>query len=150
MSVNEWIIRALRPNACTSAEFIYDDMDSQSGRSLPVIYERFDATNRAHWRDRGALFDFLLSTHGEGKRLLDFGPGDGWPSLIVAPFAAEVVGVDGAARRVNVCAENARRLGIANATFVHTPPQRPNTRPLAARDWLLPGAAHTRWPPCGG
>jgi SAM-dependent methyltransferase len=122
MSIEDWIVRELKPRACTSDTFIYDDMDSQSGRSLPVIYEPFDATRKSHWRDRGALYDFLFSTRGEGKRLLDFGPGDGWPSLIVAPFAGEVIGVDGSARRVQVCTENAARLGIANASFIHVRP----------------------------
>ena len=122
MNSYAWIARELKPRVCSSAEFIYDDMESQSGRSLPVIYEPFDGTRRSHWTDRGALFDFLLTTHGEGKRLLDFGPGDGWPSLIVAPYAAEVIGVDGSARRVKMCTENAARLGIANASFVHVPP----------------------------
>ena len=94
----------------------------QSGGTLPVIYTPFDASQRWHWRDRGALFDFLYSTQGEGKRLLDFGPGDGWPSLIVAPFAGQVVGVDGSARRVQVCTENAARLGITNASFFYVRP----------------------------
>ena len=32
------------------------------------------------------------------------------------------VGVDGSQRRVQVCAENAQRMGIANARFIHVPP----------------------------
>jgi SAM-dependent methyltransferase len=118
----EWIVAELRPRECTSAEFIYDDMESQSGRSLPVVYRPFDPGDRSHWRDRGAILDFLLSVRGEGARILDFGPGDGWPSLLLAPFAREVVGVDGSRRRVDVCAENAERLGIRNARFIHIAP----------------------------
>jgi hypothetical protein len=68
------------------------------------------------------MFDFLLSVGGEGKRLLDFGPGDGWPSLIFAPFAREVVGVEGSQNRRRVCEENAARMGIANAEFVYAGP----------------------------
>lgn len=48
---------------------------------------------RWHWSDRGSLYDFLYTTRGQGKKLLDFGSGDGWPSLLVAPFVKEVVGV---------------------------------------------------------
>ena len=118
----DWIERELKPSTCTSEEFIYDDMDSQSGRSLPIIYQPFDAARKSHWQDRGSLFDYLFSTQGEGKRLLDFGPGDGWPSLIVAPFVKEVVGVEGSHRRVRVCAENAARLRILNARFIYVPP----------------------------
>ena len=84
-------------------------MESQSGQSLPLIYREFDVARRGDWCDRGAMFDFLLGLRGEGKRLLDFGPGDGWPSLVVAPFAGEIVGVEGSRKRRLVCEENARR-----------------------------------------
>jgi len=125
MDIFDWIKVNLKPEVCTSDRFIYDDMDSQSGRSLPIIYQPFDLREKSHWQDRGALFDFLYSTRGEGKRLLDFGPGDGWPSLIVAPFVSEVVGVDGSHRRVDVCTENATRMGLANARFYYTAPGSP-------------------------
>ncbi len=92
-SVVEWIERRLQPESCNSEEFFYDEMESQSGYCLPVIHQEFDITKRSHWADRGALFDFLISTGGDGKRLLDFGPGDGWPSLIVAPFAREAAAI---------------------------------------------------------
>ena len=122
MDIFKWIDRELRPKECNSVEFHYDDMASQSGYSLPLIYQPFDATKKSHWRDRGELFDYLFSVEGEDKKLLDFGPGDGWPSLIVAPFAREIVGVDGSRRRVEVCTENARRMGISNVRFIHVEP----------------------------
>lgn len=75
MDLFDWIRQELEPVACTSDAFIYDDMASQSGRSLPIIYQPFDAGRRSHWRDRGACFDFLSSTRGEGAKILDFGPG---------------------------------------------------------------------------
>ncbi|MBN1287643.1 MAG: class I SAM-dependent methyltransferase [Anaerolineae bacterium] len=116
MDVFRWIRQELTPKPTLSGEFIYDVMASQSGYSLPIIYQPFDANKSWHWRERGAAFDFLASTGG--GRLLDFGPGDGWPSLIVAPYADTVIGVDGSARRVEVCTANARRLGITNAHFL--------------------------------
>jgi len=125
MNVFEWIDRELEPELCSSDRFIYDDMESQSGGILPIVHETFDAGKKSHWRDRGALFDYLSSTDGEGKALLDFGPGDGWPSLIVAPFATEVVGVDASQKRVAVCTENTTRLGISNARFVSAAPGAP-------------------------
>ncbi|MDX1664392.1 MAG: class I SAM-dependent methyltransferase [Candidatus Promineifilaceae bacterium] len=118
MTIFHWIEENLAPAVVSSPAFIYDDMASQSGRSLPVVYQPFDAHARSHWRDRGALFDYLAATRGVGARLLDFGPGDGWPSLTVAPFARDVVGVDASWRRVAVCTANAARLGIENARFV--------------------------------
>ncbi len=125
MEIFEWIERTLKPGPCSSVELLYDSMESQSFECLPVIYRPFDAADRSHWCDRGSMFDFLHSTRGEGGRLLDFGPGDGWPSLIVAPRAAGVVGVDGSERRVRVCAENAGRMGFQNTAFLHVPPGQP-------------------------
>ena len=119
MSILRWIENELSPVSCSSTELIYDDMESQSCKMLPVIYQPFDASRRFHWRERGFAFDFLHAT-SRGK-LLDFGPGDGWPSLIVAPFVKQVVGVDASVRRVETCRENAARLGITNAEFVHVP-----------------------------
>lgn len=121
----EWIEQNLQPEKCNSEQFFYDDMESQSGHCLPLIYEEFDITRRGHWCDRGAMFDFLFSVRGEGKCLLDFGPGDGWPSLIAAPFAGEVVGVEGSRKRRCVCDENAARMGIPNASFVYAEPGSP-------------------------
>jgi SAM-dependent methyltransferase len=121
MDILEWINKELKPEFCNSDTFIYDDMDSQSGYCLPIIYEPFDAAKKSHWRDRGSMFDYLLSTHGEGKLLMDFGPGDGWPSLIVAPYASKVIGVEGSKRRAQVCTNNAARLGISNAEFIYVP-----------------------------
>ena len=43
----------------------------------------------------------------------------------MAPYVAEVVGVEGAHRRVEVCRENAARLGITNAHFYYVAPGAP-------------------------
>jgi ubiquinone/menaquinone biosynthesis C-methylase UbiE len=121
-------------------------MESQSGYCLPVIYQPFDASDRAHWRDRGAMFDFLFSVEGEGARLLDFGPGDGWPSLIVAPFARQVIGVDGSPRRVAVCTANAARLGVTNASFLHVPPGEPLPFPDGSFDGVMAASSIEQTP----
>jgi len=115
----QWIIDNIELKKCSSAEFNYNHMESQSGKCLPVIYQPFDAKKLGHFVDRAQILDFQCSV-GNGK-ILDFGPGDGWPSLGIAPFVKEVIGVEGSLRRVEVCAENARRLNIKNATFVHVP-----------------------------
>jgi ubiquinone/menaquinone biosynthesis C-methylase UbiE len=125
VEIFDWIEQALEPRECNSEEFIYDDMESQSGRCLPIIYQPFDLAKRMHWTDRGALFDFLCATSGWDGKILDFGPGDGWPALIVAPFVKEIVGVEGSRRRCDVCRENARRLAITNATFEYVEPGNP-------------------------
>lgn len=117
-NIFNWIEKELNPELCTSEQFIYNEMESQSGCSLPIIYLPFDPSEKWHWNDRGMLYDFLYTTDGEGKKLLDFGPGDGWPSLIIAPFVREVTGVDSSEKRVETCTVNAKRMGILNASFV--------------------------------
>lgn len=117
-SIFNWIESELSPELCTSEKFIYNEMESQSGACLPVVYQPFNPSINWHWNDRGMIFDFLYSVNGEGKKLLDFGPGDGWPSLLVAPFAKEVVGVDSSEKRVETCTANAKRMGLNNVSFV--------------------------------
>lgn len=123
MNVIEYIVNQLNPRAVTSDEGLFQRQESQAAFSLPVVHQPFDAADPAHWQDRGYILDFL-ATAGSGN-LLDFGPGDGWPSLLLAPFARHVTGVDAASRRVTVCEANARRLGIDNFRCVHVPAGRP-------------------------
>jgi SAM-dependent methyltransferase len=115
-----WVREQLCPQRCASTEFIYDLMDSQSGFCLPVIYQPFDPQRRAHFADRGQILDFLHSVGG--GEVLDFGPGDGWPALPLAPLMRSVTGVDASARRVETCIANAQRLGLGNVSFVHSAP----------------------------
>ena len=119
----DWALDNLKPRKCATPDFIYDHMESQSGRCLAHIYEPFDNNNFIHFSDRGITWDFILSTGG-GK-ILDFGPGDGWPSLVVAPFVQTVIGCDGSKKRVVICKENAIRMGIDNTQFVHVEPDSP-------------------------
>ena len=114
-----WILEEFAVRHCDSPEYMYDEMGSQADFSLPIVHEPFDIDRRNHWKHQGLVLDFLLTTQAEGRRVLDYGPGDGWPCLPLAASVGEVVGVDGAARRVEVCASNAKRLNIENAEFVH-------------------------------
>lgn len=107
----------------TASEFLYDHMESQSGKSLEIIHQPFCCDQRGHFAGRGAILDFAL--HAGGGRVLDFGPGDGWPGLLMAPRVKEVVGVEGSRRRVQVCVENAQRLHVTNARFVYVEPGQP-------------------------
>lgn len=100
-------------------------MESQSSESLPIIYQPFDANQKSHWKVRGCLLDFFLSTQAYGKRVLDFGPGDGWPSLIMAPYVEEIIGVEGSKQRVEICTGNAEKLEIRNVQFVYVEPGSP-------------------------
>lgn len=54
------------------------------------------------------------------RTVIDSGPGDGWPSIPLAEalLDARVIGIDPASRRTQVCAANAGRLGVTDASFV--------------------------------
>lgn len=117
MRFAEWITQNYDCRQCTSAQFMYDDMASQSGRWLPVIYRDLDVERPSHWHDEGCILDFTCAMLANAPVVLDFGPGDGWPSLRLAPFVEQVIGVDLSQRRVDECTNNASRLGIRNATF---------------------------------
>jgi len=119
MDLIEWITNNIQLTQVDTGDMYYGG-ESQSGCSLPVIYIPFDPNDPGHWADRGSALDFSISV-GEG-RILDFGPGDGWPSLVIAPFVQEVVGVEGTEKRVQVCADNAQRIGATNTSFVYVKP----------------------------
>jgi SAM-dependent methyltransferase len=119
----DWIKGNVEMRESNPVEFLYDRMESQSGGRLPVIYLPFDGTKRGHFADRGQILDFAAVVGA--RRILDFGPGDGWPSLLLAPLVKEVLGVDASARRVEVCRRNAETLEIGNARFIHVPAGQP-------------------------
>ncbi len=111
-----WILNNLSLEKCTSAQFMYNIMESQSCKCLPVIYQPFDKNIKAHFVDQAQIFDF--QHHSENGKILDFGPGDGWPSLRIAPFVKEVIGIESSPLRIKVCTENAKKLNVKNAKFI--------------------------------
>jgi SAM-dependent methyltransferase len=119
----QWILANVNLRECNTVEFRYNHWDSLSNGEIPIIYQSFNATNGNHFGRRAREWDFICAV-GNGK-LLDFGMGDGWPSLNVAPLAQEVVGVDATRRFVDVATENAKRCDITNATFVYVPAGEP-------------------------
>jgi SAM-dependent methyltransferase len=116
-NIERWILRHHPPRKSTSAELMYERMESQSGRCLPVLYEPLDHTKRSHWHDE-ALIGAFAHAMGDATTVLDVGPGDGWPALRIADRFEEVVGIDPSPRRVRVQRENAERLGIDNVEFL--------------------------------
>ena len=112
----EWIQRTCRPEKADSAELRFERMDSQSDESLPEVYQPLDHHNPSHWHHRGMIWDYVLAM-GDAERVLDVGPGDGWPSLLLAPHFKEIVGIEPGANRVEVCKANAQKVRTRKAHF---------------------------------
>jgi SAM-dependent methyltransferase len=108
------------PEAVDSARALYELMPRERSGNLPFVDVPYDATRAQHWADAARVADYAAALPRGGTRVLDIGPGDGWPAL---PLAAalpqtQVLGVDPAPLRTRTCAANGARLGITNATFV--------------------------------
>ncbi|MSQ30530.1 MAG: class I SAM-dependent methyltransferase [Dehalococcoidia bacterium] len=107
------------PEAVDSARALYALTPRWSSGNLPFVDVPYDPARVAHWADAARVADYAAALPSGGTRILDFGPGDGWPALPLAAALprARVVGVDPAPRRVEVCVANARRLALGNAAF---------------------------------
>ncbi len=108
------------PQVVDSARALYAWMPRQRSGNLAFVDDPYDARREAHWADAARVADYAAALPAGGARVLDFGPGDGWPSLPLAAALphAQVLGVDPAPLRAEVCRRNGARLGITNAAFV--------------------------------
>jgi ubiquinone/menaquinone biosynthesis C-methylase UbiE len=115
--IESWIQENL-PCVRTTSASSYDRMPLQSGGALVEIYQQPDSTKIGHWIDTALCAAFVEAVNVPGGTVLDVGPGDGWPSLIIASSFAKVVGIDPSSTRVGVQRENAVRMGKGNCEFV--------------------------------
>ncbi|MCK9487155.1 MAG: methyltransferase domain-containing protein [Dehalococcoidia bacterium] len=112
------------PEAAASARGLYERVALWSSGNLPGVDAAYDPLREQHWAYAALVADFAshLPVGGvEGRtRVLDLGPGDGWPSISLAAAlpGSAVLGVDPSPRRVAVCRANAARLGVGNASFL--------------------------------
>ena len=120
--IERWLLAHAPPERLDSARGLYERTPRWRGGQLPSVDVPLDPRREEHWADAARVADYLAHAPPPGRaaRVLDIGPGDGWPAL---PMAAarpdlEVVGADPSPRRTRACAANAARLGIANARFV--------------------------------
>lgn len=114
--IEAWIRKVTSPEPVDSASLRYQGMAHQAPPDLCGVYRPYDPNRVDDWIERTLIYSYLdaLGTRG---RILDIGTGDGWPALPLAPYVKEVVGIDLAARRVEVSEENRARLGYENVHF---------------------------------
>ncbi len=117
--IAEWILKNLNPKQTTSAEQRYDAMELQADGQLCGVDIPWDFnSDHVSWRERTWLWTYILAMN-KAKTVLDIGPGDGWPSLLIAPYFEKVVGIDFSKKRVEVQTQNATKLGIKNVEFIY-------------------------------
>lgn len=119
-AIERWFTTHLPPTPRTSAEALYALMPQQRGGQLPFVDVPYDPWREEHWAEAARIADYVAHLPAHARRVLDVGPGDGWPALPVAAACptVQVVGIDPAPLRAHVCAENAARLGIGSARFL--------------------------------
>jgi SAM-dependent methyltransferase len=107
------------PEPTVSARGLYERVARWSSGNLPGVDVDYDPRQEHHWAYATLVEDFASHLPEGGARVLDFGPGDGWPSIPLARRlpGAHLLGVDPSPRRVAVSRTNASRLGVTNAAF---------------------------------
>ena len=118
--IERWLAEHFDVEQLDSAQGLYDLMPRQRGGQLPYVDVPYNPFSESHWADASRIADYIQHAPQGAQRVLDIGPGDGWPALPIASARAdlEVVGVDPSVLRVRVCVENAARLALSNARFV--------------------------------
>ncbi len=108
------------PETTASARALYERVRLWSSGNLPGVDVPYDARQEHHWHYAALVEDFASHLPEGGTRVLDLGPGDGWPSIPLAQRlpGVRLLGVDPSPRRVAVSRANASRLGVPNAGFV--------------------------------
>ena len=119
----EWITEHVDVQSTTFGSFFYGRIEQWSPGRLPGINCTFDPTNKDHFITRAKELDYGITVGG--GRILDFGPGDGWPALRIAPMVEHVVGVEASVQRVETCRQNARQAQIGNTEFFLVEPGEP-------------------------
>lgn len=119
-AVELWLRDHLAPRLLDSARALYELMPRQRGGQLPLVDVPYRPMSEEHWAEAARIADYVAHAPAGAQRVLDIGPGDGWPALPVAAARPDllVLGVDPSPLRVQVCTANATRMGLGNARFV--------------------------------
>ena len=118
--MERWLAEHAPPQWLPSARAIYELMPQQGNRQLPFVDVPYDVRREDHWASAARIADYVAHVPEGARRVIDIGPGDGWPSLPLAAAlpGAAVTGIDPSPLRAAVCTANAARLGIANVDFI--------------------------------
>ena len=115
--IEEWICDNLGVEWTDSATLRYDGMEHQLPSDLGGVHRPYTPDRIDDWIDLSFVLSYLTAL-GTTGRILDIGTGDGWPSLPLAPFVQEMIGIDQAKSRIDTAKENLARLGYRNVTFL--------------------------------
>lgn len=92
--IETWIHEHLDPIENSTAQMRYKGWSTVAGDDLLEIYAEPDCRKIYHWRDTALCSAFVSALACPNGKILDIGPGDGWPALIIAPYFRTVVGID--------------------------------------------------------
>jgi SAM-dependent methyltransferase len=97
----------------------FDQEEYSEGPLAASTIERYTACKKPYLP---AEFPYWLLGDVRGKRILEFGSGDGHTSVLLALKGANVVGVDISPRAVSVATERARIHGVSGRASFHATP----------------------------
>ena len=139
--LERWLLANASPEELPSSEALYALMPRQRGGQLPFVDVPYDYRREEHWAEAARIADYLAHAPATARRVLDIGPGDGWPALPIAAARSdlEVVGVDPALPRAAVCRANARAPRARERGS--SPPAMPTALPFADQSFDLVTAA---------
>ena len=116
-----WIVTTTKPVESNSAEQTFDRMERQGGGKLPVIDVPVEYGLEEHFLDEARIREFAAHMGG-AQDILDFGPGDGWPLLRIAPLFRAVTGAEPSQRRVDAITAGIEKLELKNVTVTKVSP----------------------------
>jgi ubiquinone/menaquinone biosynthesis C-methylase UbiE len=116
-SISKWIKTNCEVIDSNSSEALYGQMVRQCPIDIPGVYRKYDPLNIKDWYYKINDMRFTRNLKRD-YTALDIGCGDGYPSLLMAPYCKKVIGIDNSDTRVNKSRENAKLMGLDNVEFI--------------------------------
>lgn len=106
------MVQSIQPRRGHMWEFFNEQPKASGGGSHPL--GRIEDLHL----DLPETVEFFAGALGGRQKVIDIGCGAGFPTLYVAPYVGQVVGVDPAPRMLAAAQANASRLGVTNVQFI--------------------------------